>query len=101
MRAGGCAEHAGKRAELREQRFGERLGVLARDGAVEEKFEEFVVGERARTGFIEACAQARAVIVVVGLVFLDRRHLAGMPAGRSDVQAVDFKREGLGVFDAR
>ena len=86
-------------SEFGEQGLGERLGVLARNGAEKEELEQFVVGERSGPAIFEAFAQARAVVVVVRLFWFRARRLGARNDERCG--AIELKRKKLAVFDAR
>lgn len=61
------AENARERAEAREQRLRQGLGVLARNGAEEQRLQQFIIRERVRAGLREARAQAGAMVMEMRL----------------------------------
>ena len=92
------AEHGGEFAEARDQRFCERLGVSAWDGAEEQEFEQLVVRKRAGPASSKRLAQARAVVVIVRLALVSRRSWAdrlepaAMAPARSSCEQKQFAR---------
>jgi hypothetical protein len=60
-----CGQYAARLPKALKQGFRQRLGVLARNGAEEQELQQLVIRQRAGARFIEAFAQARAVIVIV------------------------------------
>jgi hypothetical protein len=99
----GRRQHGRQSAELGQQRFRQRLGVLARDGAEEEELEQLVIGERACSSCFETLAQAAAMLVIVGLVAFDteRGRLGVKAAGRGRSVCVKPEREEFAVLDSR
>ena len=64
-RAAGAAITSANEPKRRDQLLGERLDVALRDGAEQQQFEQFVVGDGVRAGIAEALAQPFAMAVIV------------------------------------
>ena len=91
-----CAQHAGKIAKPRQQRLGQRLGVLPRNDPEQHQLQQFVIGEGARAGGAKPFAQALAVIEIMRLYIGGARRLARLCFSRCEQIGDHIGRRGPG-----
>jgi hypothetical protein len=66
----------GKRAEPRQDRFGERLGVATRNGAKQHKLDQFVIGKRVGASVAKALPKTLAMAEIMWIARILEAHAA-------------------------